>query len=179
MEPRGNPALVTLVNTYSGELQDVPGDDSERSRALRESLYRNGWARPERRRCRLDVHLLACDCVQTVQGRRVVGKRHGPDSTYFLRRCLDEIHAADAIAGKTLTQVNAEVARAYIGEAIRSGACSGKPNCVHDKAPVHMDTGDYLRRLDYVEVYQNVPERGWLSLLTLLAGGDHFSQGDH
>ena len=34
-----------------------------------------------------------------------------------------------------------------------------------------MDTMDYLKRLGYVEVYRNVPGRGWRNLLTYTDSG--------
>ena len=159
--------LITLVNRRTGELKDVPGDDGEQAKALRHALYLSGWERVERRRCRLDFDMLACDCVQTVRGQRVVGQRHGPDGVYFLRRYLDDLDAADGVEGKTLVQINAEVANAYLAEARRSGACVGKPDCVHvqKSRPIHMDTRDYLRNLGYVQIYQNAPRRGWVSLM--------------
>ena len=164
-------ASVAMLNHRTGELRDVDGGDSEQARALRHKLYQQGWQRLSRRRCRLDVDMLACNCVQTVRGERIVGKRHGVGKTYFLRRYLDEQDASDALTGKTLVEVNAEISEAYMRQARLSGACAGKANCVHSKTPVHMDTMDHLKRLGYVEVYRETPGHGWRSLLSKPQGG--------
>ena len=159
-------SLVRLLHRYTGEFRDVDGGDSEQARALRHRLYAQGWQRLERLRCRLDQDMLACHCVQTVRGKRVsVGKRHGPGETYFLWRYLDSLHTADALTGRTLVEVNAEIAGAYIADARQSGACSGKPNCVHSKLPILMDTMDYLERLGYAEVHRETPGHGWRNIL--------------
>ena len=140
-----------LVNTHTGELVEVAGDNSPDSRALRHKLYTQGWIRPERRKCLLTMHFMGCACVQRRDGQIIaVGKRHGPAQTYFLHRYLDELHVTGVIVGKTLVQVNAEVAHAYRAEARRTGACVKASGCVHDNGP---DPHGHTSLLETLGVY--------------------------
>ena len=159
--------LVSMINRRTGELLEVDGDDSASARSTRHRLYLRGWERRSRRRCLLTVDMLGCNCVQTVKGQRIIGKRHGPNETHFLHRRLDALSDADDVQGHTLPEINMKVAQEYMREAVRAGACVGKADCIHVKKskPIHMDTMDYLCQLGYVEVYQDVPGRGWIGAL--------------